>query len=174
MWSMAWRNRGASLIVVLLLVTFAASAAAHDEDCELELRQAPIEDVSPPPGWIWREVVVASDGWRGHLEWSGGDLRAASFAISCVVDPAGLFERRAQVRRSAGNEEIELEGMIGDEAAAWRSSRTATTHLEWRGGGAIGEIIGEWNASVAELAAMASALETARSGDEALEAQVDQ
>jgi len=174
MWSMAWRTGGASLISALLLATFTVSAAAHDESCQLDLRQAPIESVQPPSGWVWRQVAVGPDGWRGSLEWSGGDLRTASFAISCVVDPAGLFERRVEVRRSAGDEEIELEAVIGDETAGWRSSRTATTHIEWRGGGAIGEIIGEWNASVAELAAMASALETTRSGGEALEAQVDQ
>jgi hypothetical protein len=152
--------------VVLLLATFAVSTAAHDQGCELELRQAQIEDVPPLPGWVWREIEIAPSGWRGRLEWAGGDLLAASFAISCVADPAGLFERQAEIRRFVGVEEIELERIVGNETVAWHDSETATTHLEWRSGGTIGEVVGEWNASVAELAATALGLETARSSSE--------
>jgi hypothetical protein len=171
--STAWRFVGASVITALLFAASGGSAAAHDESCLLELRDAPIEDVSPPPGWTWREVVIASDGWRGRVEWSGGDLRAASFAISCVVDPAGLFERRALIRRSVWFEELEVENVIGDETAAWRSSWTATTHLEWRSGSTVGEMVGEWNASVGELAAMAVAFEAAVSSGVAVAPEIE-
>ena len=163
--SRAWSRCGVSLVTALLLVTLAGSTAAHDEGCEFELRQAPIEDVSPPPGWVWREVEIAPDGWRGRFEWAGGDVRTASFAISCVVDPAGLVERRADVRRMVGVEEVELDSTIGEETVAWRDGGRGTTHLEWRSDGTIGEVVGEWNASVGELAAMALALETTRSGE---------
>ena len=84
MWSTARRWVWVSLVVGVLLAALSGSAAAHDERCELELREAPIEDVPPLPGWTWREVVLEPDGWRGRLEWSGGDLRAAAFAIACA------------------------------------------------------------------------------------------
>jgi hypothetical protein len=161
--STVWRFVSASVITALLLASFSGSVAAHDEGCLLELRDAPIEAVPPMPGWTWREVVITPEGWRGRLEWSGGDLRAASFAISCAVDPVGLFERRAQIRRAMRFEELGLETVVGDETAAWRSGTTATTHLEWRSGSTVGEIVGEWNARLDELAAMAVAFETALS-----------
>ena len=173
---MRWTARrfvSAGVMTALLLATSGASAAAHDESCLLELRDAPIEDVPPLPGWTWREVVITPDGWRGRVEWSGGDLRAASLAISCVVDPAGLFERRAEIRRSVWFEDFELETVIGDETAAWRSSTTGTTHLEWRSGNKVGELVGEWNASLGELAAMAVAFETALSSGVAVAPEIE-
>ena len=159
--STAWRFVAASVITALLLAASGGSAAAHDDSCLLDLRDAPIEDVPPLPGWTWREVVLAPDGWRGRMEWSGGDLRAASFTISCVADSPGLFERRALIRRTARFEEFELENVIGDETVAWRSNWTGTTHLEWRHDSTVGEMVGEWNASVGELAAMAMAFDAA-------------
>jgi hypothetical protein len=53
--STAGRFTPANSITALLLVPSAGPATAHDESCLLELRDAPIEDVPPLPGWTWRE-----------------------------------------------------------------------------------------------------------------------
>jgi len=151
---------GLGISIALLLATSGA-VSAHDDGCTLDLRAAPIEAVPPQPGWAWREVELTADGWQGRLEWSGGDIRAASFEIACALDPAGLFERRAQVRSSLWAEDSEPETAIGDETVAYRLSTTGTTHLEWRDGSVVGEIVGEWNASLRELEAMAAAFDAA-------------
>ncbi len=78
-------------------------------------------------------------------------------------EAAGLFERRPDVRRATWREPIELPTEIGDESTAWLDSATATMRFEWRCDGTVGEIIGEWNASIDELATMAQAFEATRS-----------
>ena len=172
--SKTWRYSGLSLMTALLLATSAGSAAAHDEACQRDLQQAPIELTQPPSGWVWQEVEITPGGWRGSLEWAGGDLRSASFSMACAVDAAGLVERRADVRRWLGVEELERGSTSGQATAVWRGLGSAATHLEWLGDSTIGEVVGEGNASVAELAAMALALETSRSDGAAGVRQTDQ
>jgi hypothetical protein len=69
---MAWSLAAAALLVV------GAIAVAHDGDCRLALRNAPIESVVVPPGWAWRELDLAADGWKGAIRRSSSLRRRVS------------------------------------------------------------------------------------------------
>ena len=126
------------LIVLGMTTVTAGVASAHDEACELRLRQAPIETVELPDGWVWDFFTLEENGAPSFQASIDAGGFAVNLELSCVSDPEGLFVRLDELRQVADNDKIGVV-QIGDEAQAAREFSEFPT-IRWRHDDIVGQV----------------------------------
>jgi hypothetical protein len=132
------RSAIAIFVVMGLSLVTAGPASAHEDACELRLREAPLETVELPDGWSWDFFTLERHGAPSFE----ASIDAAGFAVnlelSCVSDPEGLFIRLEELRQIADNDKIGVVE-IGDEALAAREFSDFPT-IRWRHEDIVGQL----------------------------------
>ena len=128
----------AVLVVVGMGLTAAGVASAHDDSCELRLRDAPIETVELPDGWAWDFFTLERHGAPSFEASIDAGGFAVNLELSCVSDPEGLFIRHEELRQVAGNDKIGVVP-IGDESLATREFSDFPT-IRWRHEDIVGQL----------------------------------
>lgn len=120
-----------SACVVLAVVAVAtATTTAHDQACEVRLREAPIETALLPDGWDWDFFTIEQNGAPSfQADIDAGGL-AVKLELSCASDPEGLFLRLEELREVADNDKIGVV-LIGDGSMAAREFSDFPT-IRWR------------------------------------------
>jgi len=133
-----------SVIVVFLIVGMglagAGVASAHDDACELRLRDAPIETAELPAGWDWDFFTLENHGAPAFEASIDAGGFAVSLELSCVADPEGMFGRLEDLRLVAGNDKIGVVE-IGDASQAAREFSDFPT-IRWRHDDIVGQVRG--------------------------------
>ena len=134
--------RARSVIVAFTIVglglTTAGVVSAHDDACELRLRDAPIETAELPAGWDWDFFTLERHGAPSFEASIDADGFAVTLELSCVGDPEGLFTRLEELRQVAENDKIGVVE-IGDEALAAREFLEFPT-IRWRHDDIVGQL----------------------------------
>jgi len=121
-----------------LSLTSAGIASAHDDACELRLRDVPLETAELPPGWDWDFFTLEDHGAPAFEASIDAGGFAVSVELTCVSDAEGMFERIEQLRLVAGNDKIGVI-QIGDEALAAREFSDFPT-IRWRHDDIVGKV----------------------------------
>jgi hypothetical protein len=112
--------------------------SAHDDACELRLREAPLETAELPPGWDWDFFTLEDHGAPAFEASVDAGGFAVSVELTCVSDPEGMFERIEELRLVADNDKIGVIE-IGDEAFAAREFSDYPT-IRWRHDDIVGKV----------------------------------
>ena len=128
----------AALVVAGMSLTASGVVSAHDESCELRLREAPIETAELPEGWAWDFFTLERQGAPSFQASIDAQGFAVNLELSCVSDPEGLFLRLEELRQVADNDKIGVVE-IGDEALAAREFSEFPT-IRWRRDDIIGQL----------------------------------
>jgi hypothetical protein len=134
------RSAIAVFVVVGLSLATAGAASAHDDACELRLREAPIETVELPDGWDWDFFTLEHQGAPSFEASIDAGGFAVSLELSCVSDPEGMFVRLEELRQVADNDKIGVVE-IGDGAMATREFSDFPT-IRWRHDDIVGQVRG--------------------------------
>jgi len=128
---------GAVVATIALSVGAVGGTFAQDTDCELALRDAPIETVAVPQGWQWDSLEWLALGlWNGSLSLADEDSYGySSFLITCTPDSAGTFARQHEIRQALGLFTTITVAPIGDQTFAYRSEERPV--ITWRHGDII-------------------------------------
>ncbi len=92
-------------------LTSVGVVSAHEDACELRLRDAPIETVELPSGWAWDFFTLERHGAPSFEASIDAGGFAVNLELSCVSDPEGMFDRLEELRLVAGNDKI---GVVED------------------------------------------------------------
>jgi hypothetical protein len=150
---------GALIAAVALSVGAVGGTLAQDADCELSLRDAPIETVAVPEGWEWDSLEWLALGlWNGSLSLADEDSYGySSFLISCAPDAAGTFARQDAVREALGLVSKITVVPVGDETVAYRSEERPV--IAWRHGDIIATLSISEEAEYGDFEAFANAID---------------
>ena len=132
------RSLIAACAIVGVALATAGVASAHEDACELRLREAPIETVELPDGWAWDFFTLERHGAPSFEASIDAGGFAVNLELSCVSDPQGMFDRLEQLRVVAGNDKIGVVE-IGDEALAAREFLDFPT-IRWRHDDIVGQL----------------------------------
>ena len=136
-----------------MMAVAAPGVSSHDAECELRLRDAPIEAVTLPVGWEWDFFRLEQHGapsFQASIDASG---RAVNLELSCISDPEALFDRLEELRVVAGNDKLSVIE-IGDESMATREFSDFPT-IRWRHGDIIGLVRGDDDVDYGDMEAFA-------------------
>jgi hypothetical protein len=132
------RSAIAIFVVMGLSLVTAGPASAHEDACELRLREAPLETVELPDGWAWDFFTLERHGAPSFEASIDADGFAVNLELSCVSDPEGLFIRLEELRQIADNDKIGVVE-IGVEALAAREFCDFPT-IRWRHEDIVGQL----------------------------------
>ena len=150
----------AAALAVCTSAGLSSVATAHDVECVENLRQAPIETVSPPEGWAWDTLSWNYGLWSGSVTISDEDsYELATITIFCSEDPAADMARQREVRDALSQSPSLMVIAIGDESDAFRSS--GRPQIVWRKGDVLASLNIDGQADYAAFEAFATAINEA-------------
>lgn len=132
------RSAIAVFVAVGMSLTTVLVVSAHEDACELRLREAPIETVELPDGWAWDFFTLERHGAPSFEASIDAGGFAVNLELSCVSDPEGLFVRLEELRLVADNDKIGVVE-VGDEALAAREFLDFPT-IRWRHDDIVGQL----------------------------------
>ena len=144
---------------IALSVGAVGGTFAQDTECELGLRDAPIETVAVPRGWQWDSLDWLALGvWNGSLSLADEDSYGySSFLITCAPDAAGTFARQDEIREALGLLSKTTVVPIGDQTFAYRSEERPV--ITWRHGDIIATVSISEEAEYGDFEAFALAID---------------